>query len=84
MATFAFNTMALDQGTTFIFGSLVCITNGSSGFDSHLTNPKELEAILAKRSNFADCSSNLGEMLLPDLAKEIEQKLIINSSSTRS
>ena len=82
MATFAFNTMALAQGTTFVFGSWVCAANGSGGFDSHLNNPTEPEAISSRSCNHAVGSSNLGEMLLPDLAKEIEQKLDTNSSST--
>ena len=34
--------------------------------------------------NFAGKPSNLGEILLPDLIKEIEQKLDTNSSSTRT
>jgi hypothetical protein len=38
MATFAFNAMTLDQGTTFVFGSWVFVANGSGGFTSHLTN----------------------------------------------
>ena len=72
MATFTFNTMVLDQGTTFVFGSWVCVANGSGGFDSHLTNPREPEAISVESNNFIGDSSNLGEILLPDLAKEIE------------
>ena len=82
MATFAFNTMALARGTTFVFGSWVCVANGSGGFDSHLSNPREPEAISSGSCNFAAESSNLGEMLLSDLINEIEQNLDTNSSST--
>jgi len=39
MASFEFSSPAIDAGTTFIFGSWVCITNGSGGFSSHLINP---------------------------------------------
>ena len=84
MASFTFNTMVLDQGTTFVFGSWFYVANGSGGFNSHLTNPREPEAISVKSSNIANRSSDLGEMLLPDLAKEIEEKLAIIASSTRS
>ena len=84
MATFAFSTVALPQGVTFIFGSWVCIANCSDGFDSHLAKTTKLEAISSESCDFAAGSSNLGEMLLPDLAKEIEQKPDVNSSSTRS
>ena len=32
MATFAFNTTVLHQGTTFVFSSYVCVANGSGSF----------------------------------------------------
>src|SRR6185503_10541504 len=84
MATFAFNSMALDQDTTFVFGSWVCVANGSGGFDSHLNNPREPGTISTGSDSLADESSNLGEMLLPDFAKEIERELDHNSSSALS
>ena len=84
MATFAFSTMAPPQGTTFVFGSWVCVANGSGGFDSHLTNPPTLKATTLKSSNKLTGSDDRGIMLLPDLAKEIEMKLEDNSSSTRT
>ena len=74
-----------DRGTTFFFGSWVCIANGSGGFDSHLANSREPEAFPVRRSNAADDHvGNLSEMMIPDLAREIEQKLIFDASSTRS
>ena len=84
MANFASNTVALPQGATFVFGSWVCIANGSSGFDSHLANPITLEAISSESCNDLSRSDDHGDMLLPDLAKEIEQKLEDNSGSTRT
>jgi len=44
----------------------------------------EPEASPARKSDIAKCSNDLGEMLFPDLAKEIEKKLVLNTSSTRS
>ena len=76
--------MAPPQGATFVFGSWVCIANGSGGFNSHLTNPPMLKATTSESSNKFAGSENLGVMLLPDLAKEIEMKLEDNSSSTRT
>ena len=84
MATFAFNTMALPQGATFVFGSWVCVANGLGGFDSHLTNSPTLKAITSESSNKFAGSDDQGVMLLPDLAKEIEMKLEDNSGSTRT
>ena len=84
MATFTFDIMMIDRGTTFVFGSWVCIANGSGGFDSHLNNPRVPGTISTGSSNLASESSNLNEILFPDLAKEIEQKLYDNSSPALS
>ena len=84
MATFAFSTMAPPQGATFIFGSWVCVANGSGGFGSHLTNSPTLKITASEDSNKLTGSVNHSIMLLPDLAKEIEAKLEDNSSSTQT
>jgi len=84
MASFTFNSAVPNCDTTFVFGSWVCIANGSGGFDSHLDNPRESEAIPARRNDTTNHSDDLGEMLLPDLAKDIEEKLVLNASSSHS
>ena len=84
MATFAFDTMMIDQGTTFVFGSRVCIANGLGGFDSYLNNLRVPGMISTGSSNLTGESSNLNEILLPDLAKAIERKLDDNSSPALS
>ena len=84
MATFAFSTMTPPRGATFIFGSWVCVANGSGGFDSHLTNSPMPKSSTSEDSNKLARSHDRGVMLLPDLAKEIEPKLENNSSSTRT
>ena len=84
MATFTFDIMTIDRGTTFVFGSWVCVANGSGGLDSHLNNPRETGMIPTGSDSLADESSNLGEMLLLDFAKEIERELDHNSSSALS
>ena len=84
MATFAFSTMAPAQGATFIFGSWVCVTNGSGGFDSHLTISPAPKIATSEDSNKLVGSNDHGIMLLPDLAKEIEAKLEDKSGSTRT
>ena len=84
MATFAFSTMAFPQGTTFVFGSWVCVTNGSGGFDSHLTNSPTLKITTSEDSNKLAGSDDHGVMLLPNLVKEIEARLEDNSSSTQT
>ena len=76
--------MAPPEGATFVFGSWVCVANGSGGFDSHLTNPPMLKATSSESSNKLAGSDDHGIMLLPNLAKEIEMKLEDNSGSTRT
>ena len=84
MATFAFSTMTPPRGATFIFGSWVCVANGSCGFDNHLTNSPTPKSSTSEDSNKIVRSHVRGIMLLPDLAKEIEPKLENNSSSIRT
>ena len=82
--TFAFSTMTPPRGATFIFGSWVCVANGSGGFDSHLTNSPMPKSSTSEDSNKLARSHDRGVMLLPDFAKEIESELGNNSSSTRT
>ena len=84
MATFTFSTMTSPRGATFIFGSWVCVANGSGGFDSHLTNSPTLNISISEDSNKLARSHDRGVMLLPDLAKEIETKHEDKSGSTRT
>ena len=84
MATFAFSTMTPPRGATFIFGSWVCVANGSGSFDSHLTNSPTPKSSTSEDSNKLVRSHDRSVMLLTNLAKEIETKLEINSSSTQT
>ena len=43
MASFEFSFLAIDAGTTFVFGSWVYIANSSGGFSSHLIDPASTE-----------------------------------------
>ena len=84
MATFAFSTMTPPQGATFVFGSWVCVANGSGCFDSHLANLPTLRTTTSESSSKLAGSGDHDDMLLPDLAKEIEMKLEDDSCSTRT
>ena len=84
MATFAFSTMTPPRGATFIFGSWVCVANGSGGFDSHLTNSPTSNISTSEDPNKLARSYDRSVTLLPDLAKEIEAKLEDKSGSTRT
>jgi len=68
--------IVLEEGPTFIFSSWICVTSGRDGFNSHLADTTKPEASAspifdAELNNFVNRS---GEMLLPDLAGELEQK----------
>jgi hypothetical protein len=84
MASFNFISVVLDEGTTFIFGSWICVADGSGGFNSHLANSKEPEASSpTSSSNLDDFIDNLDNTLFPDLAQQIEKMSVFDATSTR-
>jgi hypothetical protein len=84
MASFNFTSAMLNEGATFIFGSWICVANGLGGFNSHLANYKEPEASSSISSrDLDDFIDNLDDMLLPDLAQQIEKMYVFNATSTR-
>jgi hypothetical protein len=44
MTSLSFTTNMLDEGTTFIFGSWICVTNSFGGFNSRLVDSRKPEA----------------------------------------
>jgi hypothetical protein len=44
MASLSFTSNMLDKGTTFIFGSWICVANSFSGFNSCLVDSRKPEA----------------------------------------
>jgi hypothetical protein len=84
MASFNFTSVVLDEGTTFIFSSWIYVANGLGRFNSHLANSKELEASSSTPSSDLDeFIDNLDDLLLPDLALQIEKMSIFYVTSTR-
>jgi hypothetical protein len=66
IASFSFICTMLDEGTTFIFGSWICVANGSGGFNSHLADSRKPEAFAATRqSNLNKFIDNLDEFCTP-------------------
>ena len=78
MASFEFSFPAIDAGTTFVFGSWVCIANGSGGFSGHLIDPASTET--PWREQLGEITS--AEILLPGIAKEIENLSLSDSTPT--
>jgi hypothetical protein len=84
MASFNFTSALLDEGTTFILGSWICIADGLGGFNSHLANSKEPEATSSPTSSdIDDFIDNVDDMLFPNLAEQIEKMSVFNATSTR-
>jgi hypothetical protein len=85
MASFSFTSTLLDEGTTFIIGSWICIANSSGGFNGHLVDSRKPEASTPTRcsdlNNFVD---SLDELLLPDHAREIETTSVFDTTSTHA
>jgi hypothetical protein len=80
-----FTSIMLDESTTFNFGSWICVTNGSGGFNGHLAHSRKLEAFAASRcSNLDKFIDNLDELLLLDHAGVIERMSIFDATSTRA
>jgi hypothetical protein len=83
MASFNFTSTVLDESTTFIFDSWICVTNGLGGFNSHLVNSRKPETSTSTRSSDLDeFIDNLDELLLPDLVLQIENMSIFYATST--
>jgi hypothetical protein len=85
MASFSFTSTVLDEGTVFIFGSWICVANGSDGFNGHLADSRKPKAFAASRcSDLDEFVDNLDELLLPGLAGEIMRMSIFDATSTRA
>jgi hypothetical protein len=85
MVSFRFTTTVLDKGTTFIFGPWIFVANGLGGSNNHQADSKKLEASTPTRcSDLDEFVDNLDELLLPDLAGEIEMMFVFDMTSTRA
>ena len=82
MVTFNFNHVVLNAGTTFIFGSWIYIVDGSSSFDSYLTDTMSPEA--PSHNYFDKTVNDSNEILLPELADKIEKLSVTDATSIRS
>jgi hypothetical protein len=75
----------LVEGTTFIFGSWICVANGLGGFNSHLATSRKPEASTpTRRSDLNEFIDNLNELLLPDLVRHIKKMSVFDATSTHA
>jgi hypothetical protein len=47
MESFKFTSAVLDEGTTLVFGSWICVANSLGGFNSHLVDSEKLKASIS-------------------------------------
>jgi hypothetical protein len=74
MAIFKFPNPVLPEGTTFIFGSWVCIANGVGGFHRHIVDDTiKLKTLPERLDNFVD---NLSELPFFYSARETEAESV--------
>jgi hypothetical protein len=85
IASLTFTSTVLDESTTFIFGSWICVANGLGGFNSYLADSRKPEASTPTRSSDIDeFIDNLDELLLLDLPRQIERTSVFKVTSTRA
>jgi hypothetical protein len=83
MASLSFTSTVLDEGTTFILSSWICVANGLDGFNSHLVDSNKPKAsILTRHSDLDEFIDNLDELLLPNLVRQIEKMSVFDATST--
>ena len=85
MASFKFTSAILPEGTTFVFGWWVCVTDGVGDFHRHLADDTKLITLAAtQRSKLNEFVDDLDKLLLPDLTREIEELSVSDAMSTRA
>jgi hypothetical protein len=85
MASLSFTSNVLDEGTTFIFDSWICIANGLGGFNSHLIDSRKPETSAAtRRSNLDSFMDDLDKLLPPDLPRQIENTSVFDATPSRA
>jgi hypothetical protein len=66
MALFKFPSPVLPEGTTFVFGSWVCVANGAGGFRRHIVDDTiKLKTLTARLDDFVDNLDELPFLILP-------------------
>jgi hypothetical protein len=85
MASLSFTSNVLNEGTTFIFGSWICVANDLGGFNSHLIDSRKPEASAAtQRSNLNSFIDDLDELLLLDLPRQIKNTSVLDATPSRA
>jgi hypothetical protein len=85
MASFKFTRAVLPEGTTLVFGSWVCITDGLGDFcrlTIDIMKPKTLAASF--HSELDEFVDNLNNLLTHGSARQIEEESVFNVTPPRT
>jgi hypothetical protein len=84
MASFNFTSAVLDEGTTFIFRSWVCVVDSTGSFRGHLVDNVKPKPSTVQCNDLDEFIDKLEETLLPNLARKIEEESAVDATSTRA
>jgi hypothetical protein len=83
MASCNFKSTVIDEGTTFIFGSASASPTVWVASTATWPTPRSQRPLHQLKAALDDFIDNLDDMLLPDLAQQIEKMSVFNVTSTR-
>jgi hypothetical protein len=81
MASFKFTNAVLPEGTTLVFGSWVCITDGAGDFRRLTINDMKPKTLAASfHSELDEFVDNLDDLLTHGSARKTEEESIFNAT----
>jgi hypothetical protein len=81
MASFKFTSAVLPEGTTFVFGSWVCVADGVGNFRRHTIDVMKPKTLIASfHSKLDEFINNLDELLIHGSARKIKEESIFNAT----
>jgi hypothetical protein len=81
MASFKFTSAVLPEGTTFVFGSWVCVADGAGDFRRFIIDVMKPKTVVASfHSELDEFVDNLDDLLTHGSARKIEEESIFNAT----
>jgi hypothetical protein len=81
MASFQFSRSVPSQGTTFVFGLWVCVTNGAGSFCRFLIDMKPKTPTAVSQSDLDKFVDGLDDLLIHGSATRIEEESAFGATS---
>jgi hypothetical protein len=80
MASFKFTSVVPPQGTTFVFGSWVCVADGAGNFHQFIIDMKPKSLAASFHSRLAEFVDNLDGLSTHGSARKIEEESVFNAT----